>query len=352
MKIENIETPALLIDLDRLEENEQRATELIKSIGCALRPHYKSHKSTFLAHRQIAKGAKGITCAKLGEAEDLVLAGVEDVLIANQIIEPAKIARLAYLAGCARVTVCVDDEENVLALQAAAAQMNSRIYCLVEYELGMNRCGVSDFASVLRLAKRIAAQPNLSFEGIQSYAGQLSHETDLSLRVSEVANGEGVLRDLLAYLKENGVAVKEVSGASTGTFALRTKDTVYTEIQAGTYLLMDAAYDRVVVPFVHSLSMLTTVISAGENRLVCDAGMKSFGMDQGNPVFVDFPEERVEMSEEHSAVYCAHGKKIGDKLRMIPGHCCTTMNLHDKVYLVRGDRVVDRIEITSRGKSL
>lgn len=352
IKIENIETPALIIDMNMFEANQRKAQALVRTMNTQLRPHYKSHKSTAIAHKQIEAGAKGCTCAKLSEAEDLIMSGIQDVLIANQVVEPSKVARLGYLAGCCKLTVCVDEEENVLQLQRAAQAYGTTIYCLVEYEIGMKRCGVTKNEDVLALARKIDEQPNLVFEGIQSYAGHLSHESNTDIRKKEeVLAGEEKLAELVAFLKQNGISVKEISGASTGTMELRQPNTIYTEIQAGTYLFMDAAYDRVGVKFTHSLYVLTSVISADENRLVCDAGMKSHGVDQGNPVFVDFPEERVEMSEEHSAIYCPHSYKVGDKILQIPGHCCTTMNLHDSVYLVRDGEVVDRIHIDSRGKS-
>ncbi len=352
MKINNIETPALIIDLDILENNQNKIMSIVKEIGVELRPHYKSHKSTFLAHKQIAMGAKGITCAKLSEAEDLILSGIEDVLIANQVVEQSKIMRLAYLAGCCRLTICVDDPQNILMLEAAAGHFGNVIYCLVEYEVGMNRCGVSSKEKALELAKLIKEQKHLRFEGIQAYAGHLSHEENDVIRAEESEKCESRLRELLDYFAENNMEVKEVSGSSTGTVELRKKDTVYTEIQAGTYLFMDAAYDRVGVGFEHSLFMLASVISTDKERIVCDAGMKSLGVDQGNPVFADFTDEDVEMSEEHSAIYCEHSLKTEEKIQLIPGHCCTTMNLHNQVYLVRGDKVIDRIFVDSRGKSL
>ncbi len=352
MKIKNIETPALIIDLDKFENNQNKIMDMVNEIGVSLRPHYKSHKSTVIAHKQIEMGAKGITCAKLGEAEDLILSGVEDVLIANQVVEKSKIMRLAYLAGCCRLTVCVDEVQNILDLEAAASYFGNTIYCLVEYDIGMNRCGVFSKEEALKLAKLISEQKHLKFEGIQAYAGQLSHEYNDETRKKESEKYEALVRDLLHYFKENNMPVKEVSGSSTGTVELRKKDTVYTEIQAGTYIFMDVAYNKVGAGFEHSLFMLATVISTENERVVCDAGMKSLGVDQGNPVFCNFPREDVEMSEEHSAVYCKHSLKVGDKIRLIPGHGCTTMNLHDKVYLVRGDKVVDRIFVDSRGKSL
>lgn len=352
MFVSDIETPALIIDLDKLENNQKKMMELVSAKGSALRPHYKSHKSTAIAHMQMAAGAKGITCAKLSEAEDLVFAGIEDVLIANQVVEPSKVSRLAYLAGCCKLTVCVDDAENVLMLEKAAEFYGSKIYCLIEFDIGMNRCGVYTREEVLKLAQLISAQPHLVFEGIQAYAGHLAHEENYEKRLAASRKIEDTLRALVSYLEENGLKVNEVSGTSTGTIEIRNDSTVYTEIQAGTYLFMDAAYGRVGVGFEHSLFMLATVLSADSEKVVSDAGMKSLGVDQGGPVFVDFPNEIAEMSEEHSAVYCKNNLKVGDKIKLIPGHSCTTMNLHDKVYFVRGEKVVDRITINSRGKSL
>lgn len=352
MKISNLETPALIIDMNVADRNHKTMMEHINSINTSLRPHYKSHKSTYIAHYQIDNGAKGITCAKLSEAEDLIMSGINDVLIANQVVEPSKIARAGYLAGCCKLTVCVDSKENVIALEKAAAYYNNTIYCLIEYELGMNRCGLSDKNEILELAKFIEAQPHLVFEGIQSYAGQLSHEENDEVRASESKNREDDLKQLIKFLRDNKITINEVSGSSTGTVELRDKDTIYTEIQAGTYLFMDGAYERVGVGFEHSLFMVATVVSVTDDKVVTDAGMKSLGVDQGGPVFVDFPVEYVEMSEEHSAVYCKNNLKVGDKILLIPGHCCTTMNLQDKVYLVRNEEVIDRIHIDSRGKSL
>ena len=352
MKISGISTPALILDVNILKENAEKMKTLLEGSNLKLRPHYKSHKCPAIAHRQIGSGAKGITCAKLSEAEDLILSGVEDVLIANQIVEISKIQRAGYLAGCCKLTVCVDSKENAMALEQAAAACGNTVYCLIEYEMGMNRCGLKDWDAIRELAETILAQPHLQFEGIQAYAGQLSHEEDDRVRAEQSRVTEEDLAGLVRYLKEQGIPVKEVSGESTGTVELRPENTVYTEIQAGTYLFMDAAYERVGVGFEHSLFMVATVISTAEDKFVCDAGMKSLGVDQGGPVFPDYPDAKIEMSEEHCAAYCKHTLSVGDKVLLIPGHCCTTMNLQDRVFMVKDGQVIDRIRVESRGKSL
>lgn len=353
MRLTQLETPALIMDLDAFEENIKTMKNFLETTGLALRPHYKSHKSTVIAHRQIAEGAKGITCAKLSEAEDLANSGIEDILIANQIVEPTKIARAAYLAGCCYLTVCVDNRDNIHALENAASSQGTTIHCLVEYEVGMNRCGVDRFEKFYELAELISKCPHLFFEGIQAYAGQLSHEVDYEYRKSEVERIEKRIAELRNYLEQRGLQVKEISGVSTGTVEFRKKGSVYTEIQAGSYIFMDEAYNSLNLHFKNSLFVLTTVISTKSNLIVADAGKKSVSVDQSNPVFREFPLCPVDMSEEHIAISIKdHNITLGNKLMLIPGHCCTTINLHSHLYLVRNGRIEDKIPVTSRGESL
>jgi len=352
VRIDNIETPALILDMEIFEQNIKNMNELTKSAGIALRPHYKSHKCTAIAHMQIAAGAKGITCAKLSEAEDLIAAGIEDVLIANQIVEPSKLARVAYLAGCCRLTVCVDQIQNIHALEAAAATQGTTIHCLVEYEIGMNRCGVSTPEEFYSLAKLIDESPHLVFDGIQAYAAHLSHEEDFEKRKTASEQLERTLKDLRVYIEDKGLAVKEISGESTGTAQFRTKGSVYTELQAGSYIFMDTAYSALHLNFKNALFVLATIMSANDKLIVTDAGRKNISIDQKLPTFRDYPDLSVIVSEEHCRIPLeGHSAAVGSKLMLIPGHCCTTVNLHDFIYLVRNGKVVDRIPVTSRGKS-
>jgi D-serine deaminase-like pyridoxal phosphate-dependent protein len=351
MRLEQLDTPSLIVDMDVFDDNVRTMEKFMDASGLVLRPHYKSHKSTAIAHMQIAAGAKGISCAKLGEAEDLVAAGFEDVLIANQLVEPWKLARVASLAACCRLTICVDDLDNIKALETAAAVQGSHIHCLVEYEVGMRRCGVNTPEEALVLAQAIDQSPHLTFEGIQAYAGHLSHEEDYEKRKKDSAVVEQRLSALCDYLRANGLPVKEVSGASTGTVEFRPKNSVYTEVQAGSYIFMDAAYAALSLKFRNALFVVATVMEGNDQRLIVDAGRKSISMDQKMPVFRDFPNLPVKISEEHSSIPAGNAAAIGDRLLIIPGHCCTCVNLHDFLYLVRGERVVDRIPVTSRGKS-
>jgi len=352
MKVNQIDTPALIVDKAIFDENRETMKRLLGRTSMVLRPHYKSHKCPAIVKLQLADGAKGITCSKLTEAEDLADHGVEDILIANQIVQPEKLGRLAALAGRCRLTVCVDDGDNVLALAKAAAAAGTVIYCLVEYEIGMKRCGVETHAEVIELAKLIAAQPNLAFEGVQAYAGNMAHEKSLENRRAATAATEEDLAQLVSELVEAGLAPKEVSGGSTGTVETKPGDSVYTEMQCGSYIFMDRAYYELDLIFKNSLFLLTTVVSVKPDRIVTDGGVKSLGMDQGDPVFVGYEGYPIGMSEEHGQVAVpGHDCRIGDKTRYIPGHCCTTVNAHDKIYLVDGDEVVDIWQVISRGRS-
>ena len=359
MKIWEIPTPALILEEPVMQENRKKMAAIVEKAGVALRPHYKSHKSKQLAKMQMADGAKGLAAAKLGEAEDLVEAGISDVLIANEITQPSKIAKVAELAKQSRVTVCVDQIQNVKDLSEAAQQAGSTIYVFVEYNIGQNRCGVDTFEECYTLAKAVTEAEGLVFDGIEAYAGHLAHEYDYDKRYAATMVIEDTLRALKQYLEERAIPVKEISGVSTGTVTFRAQmenmecsGTMYTEVQPGSYLFMDSAYNQVGLSFQSSLFLLASVISTKKDLVVTDAGLKTASVDMGTPVLVGYPEAKSDMSEEHiSHVITDHPFHINDLVRYIPSHCCTTVNLHDRIYLVRGEDVLDVIQVDSRGKS-
>ena len=350
MNINQIETPALVLDKTILMENIAAMEKILAGTPLKLRPHYKSHKCAQLAHLQLEHGACGMTCSKLSEAVDLLDSGVEDILIANQIVEPAKIERLARLALCAKITVCVDDIDNIKALSEAAENCGSVINCLVEYEIGMERCGVSTKEEVLELCKEIVCHKSLHYEGIQAYAGHISHmESDIERQELTNKNSQKI-KELIAYLSKNGIETKTISGGSTGTSKIKAGEGLYTELQAGSYLFMDSTYSLLDVPFKNSLFVLTTVVSNKGGITVVDAGVKTCGVDQGMPAIVDNCAEKLVASEEHFQLHKLSKKAtLGQKLMLIPGHCCSTINLHDKIYLVENGKVVDRLLVTGRG---
>ena len=356
MKIFDLPTPALIADADIIAKNMSAMAGILGDGPVRLRPHYKSHKCAALAHRQMAQGAIGMTCAKLSEAEDLVFSGIGDVLIANQVVEPAKILRLAVLAGMCRLSVCVDDIGNARALSRAAAAAGSTIHCLVEYDIGMNRCGVRTPEAYLEVASAIRTLPNLRYDGIQAYAGYASHMVSTQEREETTRDNERKVAALAEYLRSRGVEVSVISGGSTGTCAAKAAGGVYTELQAGSYLFMDSTYDRLDVPFQNSLFVLSTVVSKNANTVILDAGVKGLGADQDDPVVLDSAGRRIGgrcvLNEEHLKLYdSGWDAAIGEKAFVIPGHCCSTVNLYDDIYLYSGHLVIDRVAVTARGKS-
>lgn len=352
MKVHQIDTPALILEKAVFDGNLQTMKNLLSMTSMALRPHYKSHKCAAIVKLQLEQGAKGITCAKLSEAEDLAQMGVEDILIANQIVQPEKLPRVAALAKKCRLSICVDTAENILALEEAMAADDATLYCLVEYEVGMLRCGVETHEEFVELAKLISRQPHLVFEGIQAYAGNLSHETDLPRRQQASDEIERDLTALKKALTDAGLPPKEITGGSTGTVENKPGNSIYTEMQCGSYVFMDRSYGTLGLNFKNALFLLTSVVSTRKNYFITDGGTKSLGLDQGAPTVVGYEKHPLKLSEEHGRIELdGHTCRLNDKIRYIPGHCCTTVNIHDRIYVVDGEDVVDVWDVTSRGKS-
>ena len=352
MKIEGISTPAIIVDEKIYHQNAEKMKHLLCGRPIKLRPHYKSHKCAAIAREQIENGAIGMTCAKLDEAIDLCDSGIEDVLIANQIVDRKKIAKLAALALDCRLTVCVDNEQNIRDIGDAAALLGSTVYCLIEYEIGMERCGVSTKEEVARLVGIIGECPHLVFDGIQAYAGHISHTVSKEERLELTSQNSLKIKELIAYLNECGICVRTLSGGSTGTSQIKAAEGLYTELQAGSYIFMDSTYRELDLPFENSLFILTTVVSVNDNITIVDAGVKSCGVDQGMPQCVGFTVSHIVASEEHLQLHAPSKEfKVGDKIMLIPGHCCSTVNLHDKIYFVKDGKVTNRITVTARGRS-
>ncbi|MBQ4578763.1 MAG: alanine racemase [Clostridia bacterium] len=345
-------TPALVIDRGAMERNMAKMNGILENTSMKLYPHYKSHKCPAIALLQMKYGAAGITCAKLGEALDVAEAGISNIVIANQIVQKEKLPVLAALANRCRLTVCVDHAQNILDLEAAMAETGGKLHLLVEYDVGMGRCGVSTKEEVLALARLIGDQPHLDFEGIQAYAGHLSHEEDGEKRFADVQRIEADVAQTKAFCEEKGVAVREVCGGSTGFAHEKPKDTVYTQVQFGSYLFLDRSFQPLELAFEQALFVQTSVLSVKEDRVVVDCGVKTMTMDQYPPYFPAFPGAQLSFSEEHTTIPVRdHGLKPGDKLLYVPGHCCTTINTFDKVYVAEKGTVTDCWDITSRGKA-
>jgi len=350
---EQIETPALLVDLDVLEKNIELMEAHLKGSKQRLRPHFKTHKSPYIAHLQINAGAKGITCAKLGEAEVLAAAGIKDILIANQVVDPCKIGRLAALANSTRLSVCVDNPHAISALSKAAIECGSTVYVLVEIDVGMDRCGVKTKEEALALAKQITDAEGLVFDGLQAYAGHLCHNPDREAREKGVANAEATVIEAKAFIESNGINVKEVSGSGTGIFDLPGAHEIWTEIQAGSYVFMDTDYNRLGLEFACSLSIMATIINKRPGIAITDAGLKVCCQEMGPPAIKDHPGLSVtSLSEEHGKIRDDNDElEYLQKIEYITSHCCATANLHDHYYCTRNGILEMVLPISGRGKS-
>jgi len=338
-----IDTPALFIDLDILEANITAMQGFFKGRRARLRPHFKTHKCPPIARKQMAAGAKGITCATVNEAAVLVESGISDVLIANQVVGEKKIRRLASLVRRADITVAVDDERNVRDLSAAASTAGATLGVYVELDIGMRRCGVRSAADAVRLAKAVAGSDHLEFRGLQGYEGHLVFMDDGEEKKRRHAQALGRLA-AAAALEAAGLACREVSGGGTGTYRLSGAHPVMTEIQAGSYATMDARYSRVTQDFREALFCLATIISKPEPAVaIADAGMKSITGEFGLPEVVGVKGLRAaKFSEEHIAFEAAGPARelaTGDKVVLVPSHGCTTINLHDRLHGVRAGRL-------------
>ncbi len=350
--IDAIETPALLIDLDALEHNIAVMAGYLRGKHARLRPHFKTHKCLEICRLQLAAGAVGIACAKLSEAEVLAAGGIPDILIANEVVDPAKIARLAGLARAATLRVCVDDAANVDELSAAASRQDSTIGVLVEVDVGMHRCGVVTAGEALALAERIARSPGLRFDGVQAYEGHIVASPDPHVRRSGVREMTGKIEGVRALIEGRGLDVRLVSGGGTGTFDLTGAGSTWNEIQAGSYVFMDTAYARLGLPFTPSLSVLATVLHTHPGRAVTDAGMKVCSTDHGQPAVKGHPECQVRLNEEHGLVEDP-GAVLArlQRIEYLPSHGCTTANLHDRYHCVRAGRLEAVWQVAGRGKS-
>ena len=354
----DVDTPALLIDLDAFEHNLDRMAALLAPTGARLRAHAKTHKSPVIAHMQMARGAVGQCVQKVAEAEALAWGGVPDILVSNEVIGPRKLARLAALSRIARVAVCADDPAGVAALAGAAADAGVRLTVLVEIDVGAGRCGVPPGPAAVALAETIAASPNLRFGGLQAYHGSAQHVRDPGERAAVIAAAAEDTRRTVEQLRQRGLDCAIVGGAGTGSFEHEAASGVFTEVQAGSYAFMDADYARngggASAGFRHALFVLATAMSATRPGLaVLDAGHKAVAIDSGLPLVWQQPGVQYSgASDEHGKLEwdpAEAGPRLGEKVRLVPGHCDPTVDRHDWYVGVRGGRVECLWPVAARG---
>ena len=361
MSLDEVDTPALVVDLDAFERNLKRLSERVAGSGVRLRPHAKTHKCAVIALKQMELGAVGVCCQKVSEAEALVYGGVKDVLVTNEIVGKTKLRRLMGLAGMARIATCADDPAQITALDAAAGEAGITLPVHVEVNMGGNRCGVEPGEPALALARQVMDARHLSFAGLQAYHGSAQHLRTWDERQKAIAGAvekAGATRDLLA---KNGIDCTNITGAGTGTFEFEAGSGVYTELQCGSYIFMDADYGKNLDrdghetrAFEPSLFVWATVMSRPtEDRAIVDAGLKALGMDSGPPNVWDEPAARFDRaSDEHGRLMiggATNRLRLGDKIKLVPGHCDPTVNLYDWYVGVRGDRVEAVWPIVARG---
>jgi 3-hydroxy-D-aspartate aldolase len=358
MRLEEVDTPALILDLDAFETNIRRLNESVAG-RVRVRAHAKTHKCPEIGKRQVAAGAVGVCCQKVSEAEAMVEGGIRDVLVSNELIGARKLERLAALAKRARIGVCVDQAANVRELQAAAAKAGATIDVYLELEVGMRRCGVAPGEPAVALARAVVASPNLKFAGMHAYHGRAQHIRSHEERKAVIASAAAAVRNTRSLLADAGIACPIVTGAGSGTFMFEVELGAWDEIQPGSYVFMDWDYAKnewapPLPRFEHSLFVLATVMSRPSPKVaVVDAGLKASSVDSGMPGVWERPGlAYTHASDEHGWLEVTSGSSvpdIGEKILLVPGHCDPTVNLYDWYVCTRGGVVEALWPITARG---
>jgi 3-hydroxy-D-aspartate aldolase len=349
----DIPTPALIVDVAALDRNIARMAAFFAGGPCCLRPHFKAHKTPEIARRQLAAGScVGITCATVSEAEAAAEL-CDDLLIANEVVSADKCARVAALARGIAVTVAVDSIAGIEALAAASNAAGVTIGALVDVNVGQGRCGVEPGEAAVALARRVAARAGLTLRGVMGYEGHLQPLRD---RAEREARARAAMHDLVGTarrIRGDGIPCDVVSAGGTGTYDISGRIDGVTEIQAGSYALMDTDYASVGVPFEQAFFVLGTIVSRpAPERCVADCGHKSMTKDHGHPSVRGVEGATVTaLNDEHAviAVPASCILSIGDRIQVVPSHTDPTVNLHDVFYAVEGERVVGVWPIAARG---
>jgi 3-hydroxy-D-aspartate aldolase len=365
MDAADIQTPCLVLDLDALERNIKKMGDYAKDHGMRHRVHGKMHKSVDVAKLQERLGgAIGVCCQKVSEAEVFARGGIKDILVSNQVRDPQKIDRLARLPkyGC-RTIVCVDDLNNVADLSAAAKKHGTELEVFVEIDCGAGRCGVSTTQDVVAIARAVDAAENLKFSGIQAYQGAMQHMDKYEDRKAKLDIAIDMVKDAVQGLKSVGLEPELVSGGGTGSYYFESTSGVYNELQCGSYAFMDADYGRILDKdgkridqgeWENAMFILTQVMSHTKaDKAICDAGLKAQSIDSGLPVVYGRTDVKyIKCSDEHGVIEDPNGVlKIGEKLKLVPGHCDPTANVHDWYVGVRGGKVESVWPVSARGKA-
>lgn len=350
----DIPTPALVVDSEKLGRNMDKMVKFVSAKRRALRPHAKTHKTPMIAHLQMRAGAVGICCATVGEAETMVYSGIPNVLIANEVVGADKIQRVISMAHYAEMMVAVDSMENLKQLSSAAKAGDTKLGVLVDIDVGMGRCGVRTAGDALKLAEASCSMEGIVFRGLMGYEGHAVFISDKHQREEAAQKSYRALTEIRDKMEQKGIPVETVSGAGTGTFEEAAESDVMTEIQAGSYIFMDGTYQKLALPFEQSLTVLSTVLSLPDRgTVILDAGMKAISVERECPTIQNMSDLIVKkLSEEHSTAYnnsTIQDIKPGTKINLIPSHCCTTVNLYDRIYVVKNGKVEAIWPVAARG---
>lgn len=362
MLISELDTPALVVDIDVMERNIAAMAEYCRRHKLHLRPHTKTHKIPELARMQVESGASGITVAKLGEAEVMIDAGLTDLLIAYPIVGPAKTQRLADLAERASLMVSLDSEEAARGISAAMSERGTSVGILVELDVGFGRCGLADEARVLQLAQAVSALPGLDFRGLMFFPGHFGVAPEERSVLRRQVNA--FLDRCLDTFERAGLPIRVVSGGSTPSRYESDRFHGVNEVRPGTYIFNDRNTVGVSAASLDdcALSVLVTVVSTSvTDHAVIDGGSKTFSSDRYQAehcrgfglIKQDHAAEIERFSEEHGHINLSQSNRkytVGERLMVIPNHVCSTVNMHDEIYGVRGERVETVWRVAARGK--
>jgi D-threonine aldolase len=344
--LDRLPTPCLVADTAAAGRNIQRCAAFFSGQQAALRPHFKAHKCTTLMRQQLAAGGcSGVACQTSWEALVLARAGFPDILIANQVVDAAALDELAEAAAIARLTVVVDDEAQTGLLARVASRRRVLIGVLIELDVGAGRCGLPfGDASLVAIAEQIARHDQLSFRGLQAYEGHAVHRDSREVRTTLVRQAAHQVRHEQARLAAAGFDCEIVSGGGTGTYDLAAEEGALTEVQAGSYVLMDGRYGTLDLPFEQALYCVTTVISRRRSRAVLNAGLKELTVEYGMPAIQAAGARITALSDEHAQVRLAaehDGLAVGDKVLLIPAHVDPAVNLYDRLFAWDGAAIAE-----------
>jgi D-serine deaminase-like pyridoxal phosphate-dependent protein len=348
-----IPTPALVLDLPALNHNITRMAAFFAEGPCRLRPHFKAHKTPEIARRQLAAGScTGLTCATVSEGE-IAATLCDDLLIANEIVSPDRCDRVAVLAARVRVTVAVDSLAGLEALSNAARARGVQVGVLVDVNVGQNRCGVEPGEAALTLARQATESAGVTLRGVMGYEGHLQPVRERGERDARTRQAMAALVRTAGMMRRAGLPCDIVSAGGTGTYDITGRVDGITEVQAGSYVLMDTDYQTVGVPFSSAFVVLGTIVSRpARDRCVADCGHKAATKDHGYPAVRGIPGATVvALNDEHATIALPPESDvaIGELVELVPSHTDPTVNLHDVFYVVDGDRVVDVWPIAGRG---